>query len=52
VRNSLSDGVIRVRSPRLSDVDALHEAALESVREISPWMDWCRPDLPREEIAD
>jgi hypothetical protein len=50
--DGLSDGFVRVRPHRLADVDAIYEAAIESVAELSPWMGWCRADLPRSEIAD
>jgi ribosomal-protein-serine acetyltransferase len=46
---SLSDGVIRIRPLQMADVDAVHEAIVESVAEITTWEDWChqghrRPD--------
>ncbi|MDZ4347134.1 MAG: GNAT family N-acetyltransferase, partial [Candidatus Binatia bacterium] len=36
---------ISIRSYRLDDAAALHEAAIESVSEVRPFMPWCRPDL-------
>ncbi len=40
---------ISIRPYRLDDVTALHEAALESVWEVRPFMPWCRPDLTLQE---
>src|SRR4051812_12224854 len=34
---------VRVRPWELTDVDAAHAAAMESVAEIQPWMPWCHP---------
>jgi hypothetical protein len=36
---------ISIRPYRFDDAAALHEAAIESVSEIRPFMPWCRPDL-------
>lgn len=36
---------VSIRPYRLDDVPALHEAAIESVWEVRPFMPWCRPDL-------
>ena len=36
---------ISIRPYRLDDAAALHEAAIESVSEVRPFMPWCRPDL-------
>src|SRR3970282_2892791 len=36
---------ISIRPHRLGDAAALHEAAIESVSEVRPFMPWCRPDL-------
>jgi RimJ/RimL family protein N-acetyltransferase len=36
---------ISIRPYRLDDAPALHEAAMESVWEVRPFMPWCRPDL-------
>ncbi len=35
---------LRLRRPGLDDVDALQTAIDESVHDLHPWMDWCRPD--------
>ena len=40
---------ISLRPYRLDDAAALHEAAIESVWEIRPFMPWCRPDLTLDE---
>jgi RimJ/RimL family protein N-acetyltransferase len=34
-----------LRPYRLDDAPALHEAALESMAEVQPFMAWCHPDL-------
>jgi RimJ/RimL family protein N-acetyltransferase len=36
---------ISIRPYCLDDAPALHEAAMESVWEVRPFMPWCRPDL-------
>ena len=41
--------VISLRPYRLDDAAALHEAAIESVWEVRPFMPWCRPDLTVDE---
>ena len=40
---------ISLRPYRLDDGAALHEAAIESVWEVRPFMPWCRPDLTVDE---
>jgi ribosomal-protein-serine acetyltransferase len=40
---------ISLRPYRLDDAVALHEAAIESVWEVRPFMPWCRPDLTVDE---
>ena len=40
---------ISLRPYRLDDLPALHEAAIESVWEVRPFMPWCRPDLTLDE---
>lgn len=40
---------ISLRPYHLDDAAALHEAAIESVWEIRPFMPWCRPDLTVDE---
>jgi ribosomal-protein-serine acetyltransferase len=41
--------VVSLRPYRLDDLPALHEAAIESVWEVRPFMPWCRPDLTLDE---
>jgi len=45
----LSDGVVRLRPFRPSDVDAMFEAASESIAEVFPWLPWCHPGYTRGE---
>jgi ribosomal-protein-serine acetyltransferase len=45
-----SDG-ITLRRYRAADIPLVHEAARESISEISPWMSWCHPDYSIEESA-
>jgi len=40
---------ISIRPYRLDDAAALHEAAMESVWEVRPFMPWCRPNLRVDE---
>ena len=49
IREAVDDGVIRLRRYRDDDVDAIYEAARESIAEIAPWMPWCHADYSREE---
>ena len=37
----LTDGVILLRPPELSDAEGIYAAARESIPEIKPWMSWC-----------
>lgn len=37
----LTDGLILLRPPELSDAEGIYEAARESIPEIEPWMSWC-----------
>ncbi len=43
------DTNISLRPYRLDDAAALHEAAIESVWEVRPFMPWCRPNLTLDE---
>jgi len=43
------DTRISIRPYRADDVWALHAASVESVREVQPFMPWCRPDLTPED---
>jgi RimJ/RimL family protein N-acetyltransferase len=36
----LSDSLILLRPPQLDDAFAIHQAVLESLAELHPWMDW------------
>lgn len=38
---------VTVRPYRASDAKALHEAVRESLKELMPWLPWCRPDYSR-----
>lgn len=40
---------IGIRPYELRDVEPLHEAIAESVREISPWLPWCHPGYSADE---
>ncbi len=37
----LTDGLITLRPPKMTDAPEIVAAVQESVAEISPWMDWC-----------
>jgi len=43
------EAAILLRPYRLDDAVALHEAAIESVWEVRPFMPWCRPNLTLDE---
>ena len=45
----LSDGKILLRTFRAEDINALYEAARESINEISPWLPWCHANYSIEE---
>ncbi|MDT5122931.1 MAG: hypothetical protein QOC96_2413 [Acidobacteriota bacterium] len=45
----LSDGNILLRTFRAEDINALYEAARESINEISPWLPWCHANYSIEE---
>lgn len=40
---------IKIRKYRLSDVDAMVEAVLESSQELSKWMSWCHPQYGHDD---
>ncbi|MEO8432593.1 MAG: GNAT family N-acetyltransferase [Acidobacteriota bacterium] len=44
----IADGV-RIRPFQTGDAPLLHEAALESVETVHPWLEWCRPGYASEE---
>jgi ribosomal-protein-serine acetyltransferase len=39
----LTDGTVLLRAYTTDDAEALYEAARESIREVYPWLPWCRP---------
>jgi RimJ/RimL family protein N-acetyltransferase len=43
---------VRIQRLALADLDATFEAALESIPETFPWMDWCHPGLTRTELSE
>ena len=43
---------VRIERLALTHLDATYEAALESVAETFPWMEWCHPGLTRTELSD
>ncbi len=45
----MPDDAVAIRPYRVSDSDAVYEAAMESIRDLGPFMPWCRPDLTRDE---
>jgi RimJ/RimL family protein N-acetyltransferase len=47
----LTDGRILLRAHRPGDCQAMHEAVIESLREISPWLPWCHPAYSPEDTA-
>lgn len=50
IRTKLGDGFVTLRRLRPADAPRLHAAAMASVAEVHPWMEWCRPDLTETEI--
>jgi ribosomal-protein-serine acetyltransferase len=48
----LTDGTILVRTYRDSDVDALYEAAHESIPEASLWLPWCHEKYSIEDSRE
>ncbi|MBN2238867.1 MAG: GNAT family N-acetyltransferase [Dehalococcoidales bacterium] len=45
----LTDGFVTLRPYTEGDAASLTAAARESIPEISPWMEWCRPDYANEQ---
>lgn len=43
---------ISLRPYSMSDAPALVEAALESVSEVNPWLEWCHPEFSISEARD
>ncbi len=50
--DEFTDGVVRIRRHRRDDVDAVYEAAYESIAEVGRWLPWCHHDYRREETAE
>lgn len=48
----LTDGSILLRPYGEGDVDALYEAARESIPEVSPWLPWCHENYAIEETRE
>ena len=49
MNTELLAGTFLIRPFRAADIDAVHEAARESIKEISPWLPWCHPAYSKEE---
>ena len=47
-----SDDVILLRPYCEADINALYEAARESIAEVSPWLPWCHEDYSIEESRE
>ena len=47
----LTDGRILLRPHYPEDCEALHSAVTESIREVSPWLQWCHAGYSHEEAA-
>jgi RimJ/RimL family protein N-acetyltransferase len=45
----LTDDRLLLRPPKMSDADALFEAARESIAALATWLPWCHPNYQREE---
>jgi ribosomal-protein-serine acetyltransferase len=51
MRELLTDGVVTLHRYTLQDAEDLHTAGLESVKEVYPWLPWCRPGYTLEEAT-
>ena len=51
MKTELLDQNILIRPYRAEDLDALYEAARESIREVSTWLPWCHADYSKEESS-
>jgi len=40
-----------LEQPSIEHIQSCFEAAIESVTDIYPWMDWCHPEITEAEIA-
>lgn len=52
VEEELTDGRVGLRPYRASDVDALFEAARESMATVGRWLPWCHTHYAREETTE
>jgi len=52
MKTELSDGKIRIRRYRADDVNAVFEAARESIAEASKWLPWCHANYSRDESIE
>lgn len=52
METELSDGFILLRTFREADVNALYEAARESIAEVSVWLPWCHENYSIEETRE
>ena len=52
MENELSDGLIRLRTFREEDANALYEAVRESIAEVSVWLPWCHENYSIEETRE
>ena len=49
---SLTDNIVTLRPFQTADVDALYDAAHESLEALIPWMSWARLDYSRKDVAE
>jgi ribosomal-protein-serine acetyltransferase len=52
METELSDGFILLRTFREADVNALYEAARESIAKVSVWLPWCHENYSIEESRE
>jgi len=43
---------VQLRRHRFEDVDALHDAVIDSFSELSQWLSWCHPGYSRDETIE
>jgi len=48
---ALSDGKVFIRPVNAGDIPAIYEAVRESIKEVSPWMQWCHSDYSEAETT-
>ncbi|PID78008.1 MAG: hypothetical protein CSB21_02650 [Deltaproteobacteria bacterium] len=46
---NMKNEILRLCRVHTSDAESLFEAVNESIREVSQWMPWCKPDYSLEE---